>query len=297
MVPAPVGTIFNIGSLSSAAKNFQKIMTNKMSIVLATLLLATLPAIGCRRYAPTTDQQEQQAGANTTSPSPAPVQAPPAAQARTPSASTAVSKTLYLTFDADMTPGMLRREKDHKVALWYSPGLVDYLLENRIHATVFSTGMFAEDYPELITRLASSGLISIQNHTYDHAAFSAPCYGLATVVTDQEKNEEMSKATDAIRRLTGQTPTYLRHPGLCHKPHDVDLAEQMGLKISDVGTISGDAFAKNPQLVADTILRGAAHNPIIILHLGGPNAPATEVAIKMVVPKLQAAGYTFAQMQ
>jgi peptidoglycan/xylan/chitin deacetylase (PgdA/CDA1 family) len=208
-----------------------------------------------------------------------------------------VSKTLYLTFDADMTPGMLQREKNHKVARWYAPGLVDYLIQNKIPATVFSTGMFAEDYPELITQLASSGLFSIQNHTYDHAAFSTPCYGLPSVSTDDKKNEEMTKASDVIHKLTGQRPAYLRHPGLCHKPHDVELAEQLGLKISDSGTISGDAFAKNPKLVAETILRGAPHNPVIILHLGGPNAQATEEAIKIVVPKLQAVGYSFAQMQ
>lgn len=276
-------------------------MTKKISISLATLLLALLSATGCRRQAPTTDQQERQTGANTTIPSPTPVQAPPPPPppppVRTPSAYTATSKTLYLTFDADMTPGMLRREKDHKVALWYSPGLVDYLLEKKISATVFSTGMFAEDYPELITKLASSGLMSIQNHTYDHAAFSTPCYGLAAVTTDQAKNQEMSQASEVLRKLTGQEPVYLRHPGLCYKPHDIELAEKMGLKISDAGTISGDAFARNPQLVAESILRGAPRNPVIILHLGGPNAPATEEAIKIAVPKLQAAGYTFAKME
>jgi len=157
--------------------------------------------------------------------------------------------------------------------------------------------MFAEDYPELITQLAASGQFSIQNHTYDHAAFSTPCYGLPTVSSDDAKNQEMSRASAVIVRLTGQEPVYLRHPGLCHKLHDDQLAEQMGLKLSDTGTVSGDAFARDPKLVAQSILSGAPHNPVIILHLGGPNARATEEAIKLVVPKLLAQGYTFAKLQ
>lgn len=266
----------------------------RRSTLLLIAALFLLP-IGCRRPEPSAPNpqgnptQEPQASKPAAHPSPAP-EPKPAAERSTP------GKTLYLTFDADMTPGMLAREKQHKVARWYSPGLVDYLLQNKIPATIFSTGMFAEDYPELIAQLAASGQFSIQNHTYDHAAFASPCYGLPVVTTDEAKTREMTEASEVLTRLAGHAPVYLRHPGLCHKPHDDQLAAQLGLKLSDTGTVSGDAFAHNPQLVAESILHGAPRNPVIILHLGGPNAPATEEAIKIAVPQLLAKGYTFAML-
>ena len=206
-------------------------------------------------------------------------------------------KILYLTFDADMTPMMLKREKEHKVDRWYSPGLVDYLIQNNISATIFSTGMFAEDYPELISKMSSSGLFAIENHTYDHAAFESPCYGLAVLGTDEQKRKEMSKASEIISRLTGHAPTLIRHPGLCHNGHDDQMAKEIGLEISDTGTISGDSFIKDSKIVATNIVKGAGNNPVIIMHLGGPNAPATEEAVKIAVPKLRAMGYIFGKMQ
>jgi peptidoglycan/xylan/chitin deacetylase (PgdA/CDA1 family) len=206
-------------------------------------------------------------------------------------------KMLYLTFDADMTRKMLKKEKEHKIDKWYSPGLVDYLIQNKIPSTIFSTGMFAEDYPELISKMSSSGLFAIENHTYDHAAFESPCYGLAVLSTDEQKHKEISKTSEIISKLTGHTPTILRHPGLCHNQHDDQLAKEIGLEISDSGTISGDSFIKDSKIVAANILKGAGNNPVIIMHLGGPNAPATEEAVKIAVPKLRAMGYVFGKMQ
>lgn len=271
-------------------------MNQRILYAFLPVLLFLLPVLACQHPESATEPPQAQTNAKPADRSPSPESAPQAASAGTASPAATRNKTLYLTFDADMTPGMLQREKDHRVARWYAPGLVDYLMAHKIPATIFSTGMFAEDYPDLITQLSASGLFSIQNHTYDHAAFSTPCYGLPTVHTDEEKLREMTKASETIERLTGRAPVYLRHPGLCHKPHDVELAEKLGLKLSDVGTVSGDAFAKNPKLIAASILRGAPHNPVIILHLGGPNAPATEEAIQIAVPQLQAEGYTFAQL-
>jgi predicted TIM-barrel fold metal-dependent hydrolase len=75
------------------------------------------------------------------------------------------------------------------------------------------------------------------------------------------------------------------------------MAKEMGLEVSDSGTISGDSFIKDSKIVAANILKGAGNNPVIIMHLGGPNAPATEEAVKIAVPRLRAMGYIFGKMQ
>jgi predicted TIM-barrel fold metal-dependent hydrolase len=75
------------------------------------------------------------------------------------------------------------------------------------------------------------------------------------------------------------------------------MAKEIGLEISDTGTISGDSFIKDSKIVASNIVKGAGNNPVIIMHLGGPNAPATEEAVKIAVPRLRAMGYIFGKMQ
>ncbi len=55
-------------------------------------------------------------------------------------------KQLALTFDADMTPKMLRELREGKVTRWYDPAIVATLLENAISATSFVTGLWAETY-------------------------------------------------------------------------------------------------------------------------------------------------------
>jgi peptidoglycan/xylan/chitin deacetylase (PgdA/CDA1 family) len=263
--------------------------------LLAIFLLIALCACTKSKTHPPSLPATHKTEANNTMPVPEQVKSASPAQAST--SKTIGGKMLYLTFDADMTPMMLKKEKEHKVDRWYSPGLVDYLIQNKIPATIFTTGMFAEDYPELISKMSTSGMFAIENHTYDHSAFESPCYGLAVLGTDEQKHKEMSKASDVISKLTGHTPTILRHPGLCHNLHDDQMAKEIGLEISDSGTISGDSFIKDSKIVAANILKGAGNNPVIIMHLGGPNAPATEEAVKIAVPKLRAMGYIFVKMQ
>ena len=125
-------------------------------------------------------------------------------------------KTLYLTFDADMTPGMLKRQLSGAVASWYDPAILDFLRESRVPAVIFVTGLFAEANPALVAGLARDPLFVVGVHGYGHAAFTRSCYGLPALRTDAEKRADIERARDAIARLTGKPPRLFRYPGLCH---------------------------------------------------------------------------------
>lgn len=208
-------------------------------------------------------------------------------------AATAATKTLYLTFDADMTQAMLARLRDGKVAAWYDPDLIAFLRKRRLPSTVFMTGLFAEAYPNLAKSLASDPLFSLQNHSYDHAAFEKPCYGLRTLASDAEKLAEIVKTQDVLAKIAGASPLFFRYPGLCRDAHDDELVARAGLTVADGDIISGDAFSKNPGAIASAIIRHAHGGGVVVLHLGGPNASSTLRALKAAVPKLEAAGYAF----
>lgn len=216
-------------------------------------------------------------------------------KAQTASASPVLSKdekVIYLTFDADMTPHMKNELLTGKIKAWYDPAIISYLEDKKIPATIFVTGLFAEVYSKEIKQWSENGLL-IENHTYDHSAFRYPCFGLNVLRSDKEKRAEISKTQDIIFKLTGEIPKLFRYPGLCHNSADDKLVKDLGLTIDNGNLTAGDAFNKNSASIVKTILNKTKDRSVILMHLGGPNAPAADRALKQVIPLLQKKGFIF----
>ncbi len=211
--------------------------------------------------------------------------------------SNAANKTVYLTFDADMTPSMKKRLEEKKVRAWYDPALIAYLRQEDVHATIFVTGMFAETYQSLIAGLAKDDRFSLQNHSYDHSGFEFPCYGLNELKTDDQRRAEVSETQSILTRLTGKAPTLFRYPGLCKNAHDDAIVTSQGLRINDGNLVSGDAFNRNADGIARRVISSAKDGSVVVMHLGGPNAPATTDALRKIVPALRAEGFAFSTLQ
>jgi peptidoglycan-N-acetylglucosamine deacetylase len=206
----------------------------------------------------------------------------------------AAPRTLYLTFDADMTPGMLKRLRAGEVAAWYDPAIIDFLHERHLPAVIFMTGLFAETYPDLVHRLVGDPLFTIGVHGYRHAAYMPDCYGLPALASDAEKRDDAVTARATIARIAGREPALFRYPGLCHDAHDDELVQQAGMRVDDPNVVAGDAFNRNVDAIVEQVLRHAKDGGTVIFHLGGPNAPVTLDALKKAVPSLERRGYVFA---
>ncbi len=206
-------------------------------------------------------------------------------------------KVVYFTFDADMTPLMKQKLEDGKVKSWYSKNLTSYIEKENIPVTIFVTGMFAEIYPDLIKELAQNSNIVIGNHTYDHSGFESPCYGLKIIKSDKEKIDEIEKTQSILKSLIGYNPKYFRHPGLCHNNHDDVLVKNIGLIVSDGSLVSGDAFNNNAKYIEKNVLNNIHDGSVVVLHLGGPYAPATESAFKYIVESLKKQNYVFKSLK
>lgn len=204
----------------------------------------------------------------------------------------AQSKKIALTFDADLTPYMLSELKAGKVKSWYNSNIITLLQKTKTPATLFLTGMWAEEYPEVTKSLAQNSLFEIANHSYSHPGFHQPCYGLGKV-SEADKKSEIQKTQDVLQKLTNQKPSLFRFPGGCAGPLDIKLVEKMGLKVINWDISSGDAFNSNPQKIIRQVLNNLKDNAIVVFHLnGGPNAPATASALKTLLPILHQKGYT-----
>lgn len=200
-------------------------------------------------------------------------------------------KQLALTFDADMTPRMLRELREAKSIRWYDPAIVTTLLGNAIPATFFVTGLWAETYPGVVRELARHLFFEIENHGFSHAAFRTPCYHLPFAT---DKKAEIVDTQKILRGLTGKTPRYFRFPGGCFSPSDARLVRSLGLQAVGWDVSSGDAFSANGNLIVQEVLRRTQGGSIIVMHLSdGPNAPKTARALPSVIQELRKRGFAF----
>jgi len=208
------------------------------------------------------------------------------------------ARRVALTFDADMTRGMLLRLRAGRVRSWYDARIVRELRATRTPATVFLTGLWTQTYPGVVRSLAADPLFELENHSIDHASFGSPCFGLPTVPSVPAKREEVAGAAATIAATAGRRPRYFRFPGGCHSNDDARLVAAQGETPVGWDVVSGDPFQPDAAAVTRAVLGGVRPGSIVVMHIvGAPNAPATFTALQTVIPTLKARGYRFVTLQ
>lgn len=202
-------------------------------------------------------------------------------------------KKIALTFDACMTGGLARKiDKGEEKAL-YNSELIEYIRLEKIPATIFITGLWAEKYPEEVREIASNPLLEIGNHSYSHRAYTDSCFNLP-VLPENQKEADIQKTQEILLELTGSKPALFRFPGGCFRTSDANLVNRHGLKVVGWTFASGDAFNSDTGAVVRNVLQKAKPGAIVVFHLsGGRYAPKTAEVIKEIVPELRKRGFEF----
>ena len=194
-------------------------------------------------------------------------------------------RLVALTFDADMTPGMLALLRRGSVQSWYNREVIELLRSQRVPATLFLTGLWASTYQEDARALAADPLFEIGSHTVDHLTFRVPCYGLAAATN---RRWEITESQHMIQAATGTAPTLLRFPGDCYAREDVSLAHELGLTVISGDVRAGDGFNPSAAAIASRVESQTRPGSIVVMHLhGGPYAPMTAPALRRIIPALR----------
>ena len=205
-------------------------------------------------------------------------------------------KIVALTFDADMTPGMLRELKSGKVSSWYNEKVIAALRQQQAPATLFLTGLWIQTYPDATKQLAADPLFELGNHSYSHGAFHSPCYSLFPI-PESKQAAEVQKTDDLLKQYAVSYKRYFRFPGLCSDAQAMKTVEGQGYTVIGGDVDGADAFEKSPKWVASDVVSHVRPGSIVVLHMhGGPNAPATAAALPEIVTKLRSEGYTFVKV-
>ncbi|CUM37825.1 polysaccharide deacetylase [Streptomyces venezuelae] len=203
-------------------------------------------------------------------------------------------KVVALTFDADMTADQGPRAAGGE--RFDNPQLIATLRRLEVDATVFMTGRWAEEYPDQARSIGGDPRFEIANHSYSHYAFASPCYGLPTVA-GPDMAADVQRAFDAFRDAGAvNVVPYFRFPGGCYDDAALRALGPAGVTAVQWDVVSGDAFAKDADAVAEQVLDGVKPGSLVVMHCTRSAAPVTEQAIRRIVPELRARGYRFVKV-
>ncbi|WP_371599778.1 polysaccharide deacetylase family protein [Streptomyces sp. NBC_00564] len=203
-------------------------------------------------------------------------------------------KTVALTFDADMTAdqGARAAAGEH----FDNPRLISTLRAYKVPATVFMTGRWADEYPQEARAIGRDPLFEVANHSYSHYAFTDDCYGLPTVPEDRMRSD-VERAFAAFKKAgVPRAMPYFRFPGGCYDQRALRTLSAAGVTAVQWDVVSGDAFATDADAVAQQVLEGVRPGSVVVMHCTRSAAPATEEAVRTIVPELRRKGYRFVKV-
>ncbi|MEU0549771.1 polysaccharide deacetylase family protein [Micromonospora sp. NPDC005979] len=202
-----------------------------------------------------------------------------------------VGTRVALTFDADMTDGMLANLRSGKVRSYANLRILDLLEREQVPATFFLTGKWVQRYPEVTRRIAGNPRFELANHTYGHAAFTADCYDLPRLPVD-ELAADVAKTFEVTAPYGGRQTRYFRFPGLCHDAAALDALAPLGVTVVDGDVVSGDPFAKAWKPLVRAVLDHVRPGSVVIMHVTEANAAMTDEALPHILAGLRERGLT-----
>ena len=166
----------------------------------------------------------------------------------------------------------------------YTPQILRLLEKYQVTATFSMIGLEVDAYPAMAREVAAAGHV-IANHTWSHLDLASL---QPAAVADQ-----MNRATSAIHKATGRVPTLFRAPYGYWSPAVLQHCAQTGMTPLDWSVDPRDWSRPGVASIVGNIMRNTRTGSIILEHDGGGNRSETVAALKIVLPRLLAAGYRF----
>ena len=179
----------------------------------------------------------------------------------------------------------------------YDKAFIDFLIENKIPATLFINARWIDTNPAIFAKLASNPLFDIQNHGTKHKPLSLcgeSAYGIEGTKNVAEVREEVLGNHEKIKALTGSTMRFFRAGTAHYDDESVKIVNALGYQIIGFA-INADAGATNSAKQIGIEMSKTKSGDIIIAHMNHPesqNAKGLSLALK----KMKANGWQFVKL-
>lgn len=197
-------------------------------------------------------------------------------------------KKISLTFDA--CGGSAKSSQ-------YDAGLIEFLIDNHIPATLFINARWIDANPDIFLKLASNPLFEIANHGTAHKPLSTEgksIYGIKGTASEAEVIAEIEGNNEKIFALTGKRPVFFRSGTAYYDEKAVALARKHGMEIGGFSVL-GDAGATFSAPKVAQQLINARSGDIIIFHMNHPEGGTREGIIEGINALLKE-GFTFVRL-
>lgn len=223
----------------------------------------------------TTTSPKPVAHPSTTAP---PASNPPSLIGRVVSRIPTSRKVVALTFDAGANGAGV-------------DSILSTLAKEKVAASLFLTGNFANNFPALAVRMSAAGRLG--NHTVDHQRLPT--------MTDAQVRTEVTSARTTILGVTGQDPRPMfRFPFGASGPRDLRLVNDLGYVAVGwtVDTLGwqGTSGGRSVDSVVQRVLAAATPGEIVLMHVGSNPSDHSTLdadALPRIISGLRAAGYDF----
>ncbi len=197
-------------------------------------------------------------------------------------------KVIALTFDAC----------GGKHGSGYDRDLINYLVSNRIPATLFINSRWIEANQATFLLLAKNPLFEIENHGTEHRPLSIKgrsIYGIQGTKNIAAVYQEVAGNEQMITKQTGRAPKFFRSGTAYYDDVAVKVVKDLGVEVVNYD-ILGDAGATyNTSQVKHAMLQ-AEPGSIILMHMNHPQGDTAE-GLKKAIPLLIEKGYHFVKLE
>ena len=180
----------------------------------------------------------------------------------------------------------------------YDQRLIDFLIAQRIPATLFINSRWIEANQAFFAQLAANPLFEIANHGTWHKPASVngrTVYGITGTRSPAELLDEIEINARLITKLTGTRPRYYRSGTAYYDEVAVTLATS--LKQTVIGySVLGDAGATYRSDQVRQALLKSRPGDIILAHMNHPES-GTADGIITAIPELLRRGFRFVHLK
>lgn len=176
----------------------------------------------------------------------------------------------------------------------YDAGLIAFLRERRIPATLFVTSIWLRNNPALVKELAADPLFELAAHGARHLPCSVDgksVYGIKGTASPAGLVAEVEGNARDLEAATGKRPRWFRSGTAYYDDVAVSLIRDLGLGIAGY-SIAGDEGATLPAVRVAAKVLAAKDGDILLLHMNRPKS-GTREGLEQALPQLQKRGVRF----